>query len=133
MNKENKVYFCKNCKAVFQHRQSQFKHENNCGKDNIIFACDGCDYKTVRKDTLLRHKRNCRGWKKDITCNICSKKFKCKADLKRHEKIHTREIYQCEFCEENCKHKDFYMKHKKSCFPDAPLCQAAKSVVCDSS
>ena len=23
------------------------------------------------------------------------------------------------------------MKHKKSCFPDAPLCQAAKSFVCD--
>ena len=40
-------------------------------------------------------------------------------------------MYQWECCEEKYKRKYFYNKHKKSCFPDAPLCQAAKSFVCD--
>ncbi|XP_017786292.1 PREDICTED: uncharacterized protein LOC108569298 [Nicrophorus vespilloides] len=107
---------CDVCAKVFSvpcmlriHMRRHFKE--------YTYNCDKCDFGTFRRDVLRRHEEVVHNGMRFI-CKVCGKKFTSKYSQIAHEKMHHRQIldcekFKCEICNKVFVHKKTLVHHMK--------------------
>ena len=76
-----------------------------------------CKTQITHRNNIKRHVRSCKGYSKDslFVCVICDREFQHKSKFERHSKVHTRQHFSCDNCQQIFKREDRFNQHKSIC------------------
>lgn len=105
---DDRPYKCGECGLVFIRAIEMWLHRIHHSKKQI-FICQYCGRGCTRADKLEQHIQNCKENKDQITvteidgkekvqCPVCQKVM-LKYSLQRHAIIHSRETFDCKYCD----------------------------------
>ena len=121
------------CRKTFKYRMEKKRHleGNKCTgtpppetierpkviKTGESYLCLLCKTQITHRNNVKRHVRSCKGYSKDslFVCVICDKEFQHKSKFERHSKVHTRQHFSCDNCQQIFKREDRFNQHKSIC------------------